>query len=113
LQLAQYNFGATNTQINDLWNSLYRMIFRANVVIDRATAWQPTIASEQMKKKQYIAEAKFLRALSNFNLVSAWGAVPLRLEVSTIDKITPNRAAVTEIWAAVEKDLKMQRWICR
>src|SRR5881275_683192 len=25
LQLSQYNFGPTNTQINDLWASLYRM----------------------------------------------------------------------------------------
>src|SRR5437763_3825887 len=66
LQLSQYNFGATNTQIQDLWASLYRMIFRANVVIDRANAWQPATTADQDLKKQYIAEAKFLRSFANF-----------------------------------------------
>src|SRR5690349_15487137 len=40
-QLANYSFGTDQEQISQLWNSLYRMIFRANVVIDRATAWNP------------------------------------------------------------------------
>src|SRR2546423_15582771 len=80
LQLSQYNFGPTNTQINDLWASLYRMIFRANVVIDRANVWQSTTATDQTNKKQYIAEAKFLRSFANFNLVTLWGRVPLRTD---------------------------------
>src|SRR4051794_32540876 len=64
LQLAQYNFGATNTQINDLWASSYRMIFRANVVIDRANVWQTANETEAEHKKQYIAEVKFLKSLA-------------------------------------------------
>ncbi len=107
LQLSQYNFGPTNTQINDLWASLYRMIFRANVVIDRANAWQPTTATDQTNKKQYIAEAKFLRSFANFNLVTLWGRVPLRTDYqSTVANNYPSRAAVADIWAAIEKDLK-------
>ncbi len=106
LQLAQYNFGPTNTQIQDLWSSLYRMVFRANIVIDRALLWEPETADEQIKQKQYIAEAKFLKAFANFNLVTLWGRAPLRLDfASTVQNNYPSRASVEEIWAAVEGDL--------
>ncbi len=40
-QLGNYSFGTNQTEIGYLWGSLYRMIFRANVVIDRANAWNP------------------------------------------------------------------------
>lgn len=107
LQLAQYNFGPTNTQIQDLWASLYRMVFRANVVIDRAAVWTPANATEEQNKKQYVAEARFLKALANFNLVTLWGRVPLRKDYeSTVADNYPARAGVTEIWAAIEEDLR-------
>ena len=107
LQLAQYNFGRTNTQIQDLWASMYRMIFRANVVIDRANVWQPETPAEETNKQQYIAEAKFLRAFANFNLVNLWGRVPLRTSYTeTVKDNYPARASVEELWAAIEADLK-------
>jgi hypothetical protein len=107
LQLAQYNFGATNTQINDLWASSYRMIFRANVVIDRANVWQTANETEAEHKKQYIAEVKFLKSLANFNLVTLWGKVPLRTSYTeTVDTTYPGRASVAELWATIEQDLK-------
>jgi hypothetical protein len=107
LQLAQYNFGANNTQIQDLWASLYRMIFRANVIINRANVWQPDNTTDEGNKKQYIAEAKFLRAFANFNLVNLWGRVPLRSDYdSTVANNYPSRAAIADSWTAIENDLK-------
>ncbi|HMH32863.1 MAG TPA: RagB/SusD family nutrient uptake outer membrane protein, partial [Puia sp.] len=105
-QLADYKFGTNQTQIGQLWGSLYRMVFRANVVIDRANAWNPTEAADQAKLKQYVAEVKFLRALSYFNVVSLWGKAPL---ITSYDSVVNNnyapRASVAELWAFVEKDL--------
>ncbi|MEJ0101453.1 MAG: RagB/SusD family nutrient uptake outer membrane protein [Bacteroidota bacterium] len=107
LQLAQYNFGANNTQIQDLWGSLYRMVFRANVVIDRANVWEPATPAEEAHKRQYIAEAKFLKSFANFNLVNLWGRVPLHKDYeSTVADNYPARAPVADIWATIEQDLK-------
>jgi hypothetical protein len=107
LNLAQYNFGNNQPTLDMMWSSLYRMVFRANVVIDRAAVWKAVTPVELAHQKQYIAEAKFLRAYAYFNLVSLYGRVPLRLSYQqTTDNLEQPRASVTEIWAFVEKDLQ-------
>ncbi len=106
LQLAQYNFGPTNTQIQDLWASLYRMVLRANVVIDRASVWETSSDQDVLDQQQYIAEAKFLKSFAYFNLVNLWGRVPLREDYeSTVADNYPSRASVDEIWLTIEQGL--------
>lgn len=106
-QLANYTFGTNQPQIADLWRSLYRMAFRANIVIDRVNAWNPSNADDQAKAKQYVSEAKFLRAYSYFNIVSLWGNAPLVKEYdSTGNKNYYDRSPASDIWAFVETDLK-------
>ncbi|MBX3255362.1 MAG: RagB/SusD family nutrient uptake outer membrane protein [Chitinophagaceae bacterium] len=106
-QLAMYTFGTNQPQIGDLWKGLYRMIFRANIVIDRANAWSPTNADDQNKVNQYVAEAKFLRAYSYFNIVSLWGDAPLITDYeSMVANNYPERSPAANIWTAVETDLK-------
>ncbi|MEZ2338006.1 RagB/SusD family nutrient uptake outer membrane protein [Mucilaginibacter sp. RCC_168] len=109
LALAQYNFAPNQPQLDAMWSSLYRLIMRSNVVINRAQAWKPANTTEQANQKQYIAEAKFLRAYAYFNLVNLYGRVPLRKEyipLPTPDQINLPRAATADIWAFVEQDLK-------
>lgn len=105
-QLADYSFGTDQADIGQLWNSLYRMNFRANVVIDRATAWNPSGAADQQHAKQYIAEARFLRSYAYFNIVNLWGAAPL---ITTYDSVVnnkyPPRTPATSIWNFIESDL--------
>jgi hypothetical protein len=109
LALAQYNFAPNQPQLDAMWSSLYRLIMRSNVVINRAQAWKPANTTEQANQKQYIAEAKFLRAYAYFNLVNLYGRVPLRKEyipLPTPDQINLPRAATADVWAFVEQDLK-------
>ncbi|MDQ0965112.1 hypothetical protein QFZ20_000515 [Flavobacterium sp. W4I14] len=109
LALAQYNFASNQPQLEAMWSSLYRMVMRSNVVIDRAQAWAPANATEQANQKQYIAEAKFLRAYAYFNLVNLYGRVPLRkayIPLPTAEEINLPRAAVADVWAFIEQDLK-------
>lgn len=106
-QLAMYTFGTNQPQIGDLWKGLYRMIFRANVVLDRAAAWNPTDVADQNKIKQYIAEVKFLRAYSYFNIVTLWGDAPLITDYqSMVNNNYPERSSAASIWTLVESDLK-------
>lgn len=107
LQLSQMNFEPSHFYLSEQWKTLYRMIYRTNVVIDRTTIWQPANNAERINKVQYIAEAKFLRAYAYFNLVNAWGRVPLHTSYQeTTDNKFPSRASVAEIWAFIEQDLK-------
>ena len=105
-QLSSYSFGTDQGELSQLWNSLYRMIFRANVVIDRATAWNPADPTDQQLAKQYIAEAKFLRSYAYFNIVNLWGAAPL---IKSYDDVLQNnympRTPAAEIWSFIESDL--------
>ena len=107
LGLAQMNFEPSHFYLSEQWKSLYRMIYRTNVVIDRATAWKPQTNAEETNKLQYLGEAKFMRAYAYFNLVNNWGSVPLHASYEeTTQNPFPERAPVSEIWALIEQDLK-------
>ncbi|MHA4806845.1 RagB/SusD family nutrient uptake outer membrane protein [Flavitalea flava] len=104
--LSEYSFGTDLSEIGMMWNSLYRMAFRANVVIDRAKAWNPSGTADQQHARQYIAEARFLRSYAYFNIVSLWGAAPLITSYDSVlnNKYFPRSPAAT-IWASIENDL--------
>ncbi|CAG5011977.1 SusD-like protein P25 [Dyadobacter sp. CECT 9275] len=107
-QLADYSFGTSQAQIAQLWNSLYRLVLRANVVIDRANVWQPTTAADEAKAKQYIAEARFLRSYAYFNIVNLWGRAPLITAYdSTVANNYASRSSVQAIWSFIESDLAL------
>lgn len=105
--LSDYTFTPANSILTSLWASMYRLVLRSNVVIDRATAWAPAGAADQALQKQYIAEAKFLRAYANMHLVMLWGRAPLRNSYAEqVSNLYPKRNTAAELWAAVENDLK-------
>jgi starch-binding outer membrane protein, SusD/RagB family len=107
LALAQYKFGPDQVQLQQFWASLYRLVFRANVVIDRTNLWEAATDIEKGHKKQYIAEAKFLKSYANFNLVNCYGRVPLRTSYdSTVKNTYPPRTSAEQIWATIEQELK-------
>lgn len=107
LNLAQYKFGPDQNELQQYWASLYRVILRANAVLDRTSEWAPANSTEEAHKKQYIAEAKFLKSYANFNLVNTYGRVPLRTSyLGTVANTYPVRSSTKAIWDAIEKDLK-------
>lgn len=66
----------TDGTINANWGELYKTIYNANNVIEGLTK---STSINAVKSKQWIAEAKFLRAYSYFYLTNLWGNVPLVL----------------------------------
>ena len=96
----------SNSFYEKTWESLYRMVFRANIVIDKASIWNPTSASDKAAKAQFIGEAKFLRGLAYFNIVNLWGRAPLKKTIADNQNFYDKRANTAEIWAFVEQDLK-------
>ena len=68
-----FTFTASADGLDRWWATLYEGIKRANVVIEKV----PSIPMDASLNNRYIAEARFLRGLFYFDLVRAWGEVPL------------------------------------
>ena len=94
--ITDYNYG----NAYGVWNDNYIGINRANQVIDNV----PNIQMDATLRNRYLGEAKFLRAMYYYHLVTLWGNVPLVLQTSVVgDK--PNSATIAQVWAQIEKDL--------
>lgn len=89
-------------RVGDAWNAIYSAVNRANAVI----ASVPALDIDESLKTQYVAEAKTLRGLHYFNLVRAWGAVPMRLEpISGLDNVSLAKSSISEIYTQIVQDL--------
>jgi len=86
------------------WSRLYALIYRANVIIDRAGASGVTWSSDE-EKNAIIGEAKFLRAWCYHFLGNMWGGVPLVLNETTSAKFDYTRATQEEVYKQCKEDL--------
>lgn len=68
-----FTFTTTASGLDGWWATLYEGIKRANVVIEKVEG----IPMDENLRTRYVAEAHFLRGLFYFDLVRAWGEVPL------------------------------------
>jgi hypothetical protein len=89
----------------NMWTAMYATINAANTIIEKA----PSIPDgTEALKQQFVREAKFIRALTYFNLVRGWGDVPLVLS-STIsaeqEKVDVSRTPSAEVYAQIVEDL--------
>src|SRR6187551_774907 len=68
-----------NDRMQELWRQSYDLINVANIAIERIAVIRESEITEDIRLR-LINEAKFLRALSYFNLVRWFGPVPLVLQ---------------------------------
>ncbi len=102
---------ADNTTIEGLWDALYRVVGRANIILQRV----PEIAALPADERdQMLGEAHFARALTFHNLVKLFGeqspggvGVPLPLvpppDIASTSNVT--RATTGEVYAQILSDL--------
>jgi hypothetical protein len=102
-QFETMNVDPGNSIVAAYWANNYNIIFRANIVLENLGA--VTVAA---KKSQFEGEAKFARALCHFNLVRAFGNIPLVKQVIrlTDDKALYTQAPKNEVYASIISDLK-------
>lgn len=97
--LNEYSFGPDMSFIQGMFEGYYGVIYKCNVVLGHCTADTPTM-------KRVCAEAKVLRAMQYFDLITLWGNPPLvdhELEPSEYSR--PN-GSTEELWNLVNNDLK-------
>ena len=84
-QYIDFSFDSSHGPIADYWESCFRGINKANFVIgneESINAIENAILSPELKAK-FVGEAKFMRALFYFFLVTRFGNVPLITEIPT------------------------------
>lgn len=89
------------TRVSEVWTYYYQSIRNANIVITNAPNGN-AISTEDVSK--YVAEAKFLRAFTYFQLVRHWGGVPIRTE-ENIAAIEVPRGTEAQVFALILEDL--------
>jgi hypothetical protein len=110
-----FNVGSNSNEVKDLWRTIYVVVNQANILI-KGIAEHPNVVSAVVAK-QYIAEAKLLRALSYFDLLQLYAkpytldngaslGVPLRLSAETgTENQALKRSTVAEVYTQILKDL--------
>jgi len=91
-----------NDNLQDIWNWMFAGINRATYIVEFQDK------TDFAGKEQILAEARFLRAYYQFELVKWFGPIPLkgdaRFEVGDETRIP--RAPISEVYAAIEADLQ-------
>jgi hypothetical protein len=103
-QLLTGNHDASNGVLMQVWRGWYRLIHQANQVIENVSIASGNV-SEDLKLR-VVAEAKFLRALAYFDLVTVWGDVPLMETYAKTVGEDKSRASKEEVYTLIISDLE-------
>ncbi len=99
--VAEYTIDPGNDRCEGHWIELYKGIGIFNSTI----AGISEAPIDEVSKKQFIAELKFLRAWCYFDLVRNWGGVPIVLKINSPSEHVA-RSTVQEVYTQIINDLK-------
>lgn len=97
------NLTPGNSYVRGLWSPVYNFIYQANTIVEGVNG---STALSETAKKQFLGEAKFLRAFFYFYLVNYFGDVPLILTTDFKANTSLPRTKADEVYASVIADLK-------
>ena len=102
-QLDNFNIPATNPLTSRLWGSCYVGIGAANIVLLKV----PKMTIDPAIQARCIGEAEFMRAKYYFDLVRAFGDVPLvTTPPTTLAEVNIARSPAAQIYTLIESDLR-------
>jgi len=99
-QMARLQMQATNSEVKMAWNGMYKVISESNAYLQSLSQGSLSEATN----RQFGGEARFLRGLAYYNLVTAFGGVPLKISASSSDELSTPRASEDEIYSQVIED---------
>lgn len=95
-------YTAVSTSQASIFSDWYANIYRANAIIE---GLQNTTGTTESLRKQYIAEARFVRAYCYFHLVNTFGDVPLVLITDPAVTAFLPKTATASIYTQIIADL--------
>jgi starch-binding outer membrane protein, SusD/RagB family len=103
-QLLTGTHDASNGVLMQVWRGWYRLIHQANQVIENAPNASENVTEEL--KLRVDGEARFLRALAYFDLVTVFGGVPLMDTYAKAIGEDKPRATEEEVYSLIISDLE-------
>ncbi len=102
-QLSTYTNNPTTGTPGGMFTGFYTSIFRTNQIVEQA----PLSEVSDDSKKQYVAEAQFLRGLDYFLLAANFGAVPIitKVPVQRADYFVA-QSPEADVWKQAVSDLQ-------
>ena len=98
-----FEYSASNSVLSGYWTANYSLIHKANDLIFDIEQAGKTSQGDLVNK----AEAKFFRAFAYFNLVRAFGEVPLiDFKIYNEGEANIAKATTTKIYELIDKDLE-------
>jgi hypothetical protein len=96
----EFRYTIEDSNISNYFKKLYQLIYNANLILEN-------YSDDSNMKLQVKAEAKFIRAYSNFMLVTLWGNTYYVDHVLSTDEYQMSNAESTEVfWTSIENDLQ-------
>lgn len=97
------NCTPTNTWLTRMWPAMYSAVNTANVIMDGVQ----NNGMELEKENWALGHAYLIRGATYFDLVRFFGAVPMRLEPTTVDNLDKAKSTKDEIYAQIIADFEM------
>lgn len=95
-----FTYDASVDELNNWWTGNYNAIASCNVALESLSK----LSNEELKVRS-MAQARFFRGFFYFNLVKAFGGVPLMLNVPQPGEYNKPRATTAEVYEAIVADL--------
>ncbi|TVP48176.1 MAG: RagB/SusD family nutrient uptake outer membrane protein [Mongoliibacter sp.] len=102
-QIVQGAIDPSNPLIISNWRGWYRVVHRANIVIDNAENVTEEITDDL--RNRIVGEAYFLRGWAYYELASMWGGVPLMTTMATSIESASPRSSEEESFQQAINDL--------
>jgi starch-binding outer membrane protein, SusD/RagB family len=100
-QIDQMTHGPVNANLKQLWDWMFAGVQRANYILEFKDK------TDFDGKNKVIAEARFLRAYYQFELVKWFGGIPMKGDARFIpgDETSIPRSSVSEVYTSIQNDL--------
>jgi len=95
------DISVTNANVTRWWNHLFVTIYRCNSFLEVINKYDETLFVAG-RKKEMIAEARYIRAWTYYQLVTHWGSVPI---ITTVTNDLVSRDSENDVWNFIAKEL--------
>jgi starch-binding outer membrane protein, SusD/RagB family len=110
-KMEQFNITSDNVWVLNWYQENYKGIYRVNQVLrhmedDMPITYSPTDNYNIVMWRHIYGQLFFLRGYYYFNLVKAFGGVPIQPEKPVVGSTTFPRASLDSVYSYIEKDLR-------
>ncbi len=105
VSILNYSNFVNNANVYNTFATLFQNAYQDINTLNGVLEYGQTAFTDTIVKKQYLAQAKFLRALLYFELVRNFGDVPLHTTFITTASLSDTRAPIGDVYNLIIQDL--------